>query len=52
MSTNRASTTNGTSNGQDKTYFESQREILVTEIAQVRPLSNETITISYLLVNI
>ncbi|KAH3906760.1 hypothetical protein HBI56_062710 [Parastagonospora nodorum] len=34
MSTNRASTTNGAQNGQEKTYFEQQREMLVTEIAQ------------------
>jgi hypothetical protein len=38
MSTNRASTTNGAQNGQEKTYFEQQREMLVTEIAQVRTL--------------
>ncbi|KAL5116463.1 Dolichyl-diphosphooligosaccharide-protein glycosyltransferase subunit dad1 [Pleosporales sp. CAS-2024a] len=33
MSTNRAST-NGGQNGSEKTYFEQQREWLVTEIAQ------------------
>ncbi|OAL03966.1 hypothetical protein IQ06DRAFT_196632, partial [Phaeosphaeriaceae sp. SRC1lsM3a] len=34
MSTNRASTLNGGSTGPEKTYFEQQREMLVTEIAQ------------------
>ena len=35
MATNRASTTNGTQNGPEKSYYEQQREMLVTEIAQV-----------------
>jgi DASH complex subunit DAD1 len=35
MSTNRTSTANGTGNGSQKTYFDQQREMLVTEIAQV-----------------
>ncbi|KAF1919826.1 DASH complex subunit Dad1-domain-containing protein [Ampelomyces quisqualis] len=34
MSTNRASTTHGASNRSETTYFDQQREILVTEIAQ------------------
>jgi DASH complex subunit DAD1 len=35
MATNRASTTNGAASAPEKTYFEQQREMLVTEIAQV-----------------
>jgi hypothetical protein len=35
MAANRASTTNGAANAPEKTYFEQQREMLVTEIAQV-----------------
>ena len=37
MSTNRASTANGAQPAPEKTYFEQQREMLVGEIAQVRP---------------
>ncbi|KAF2026420.1 hypothetical protein EK21DRAFT_74295 [Setomelanomma holmii] len=43
MATNRASTTNGTQNGLDKSYYEQQREILVTEIAQARSKSLELV---------
>jgi hypothetical protein len=37
MSTNRASTANGAQPAPEKTYFEQQRELLVSEIAQVNP---------------
>jgi DASH complex subunit DAD1 len=37
MATNRASTTNGAAHAPEKTYFDQQREILVTEIAQACP---------------
>lgn len=36
MSTSRVSALNGGNNGPEKTYFEQQREMLVTDIAQVR----------------
>jgi DASH complex subunit DAD1 len=39
MATNRAPA-NGTHNGPEKSYYEQQRELLVTEIAQVRLLYN------------
>jgi hypothetical protein len=47
MSTNRASTANGTSNGPEKTYFEQQREMLVTEIAQVCLACTEPVRLVY-----
>ncbi|KAH7398233.1 DASH complex subunit Dad1-domain-containing protein [Pyrenochaeta sp. MPI-SDFR-AT-0127] len=34
MATNRASAANGTHTGSEKSYYEQQRELLVTEIAQ------------------
>jgi DASH complex subunit DAD1 len=36
MSTNRAPTANGANTAPEKSYYEQQREMLVTEIAQVR----------------
>jgi DASH complex subunit DAD1 len=35
MATNRAQATNGTHAAPEKSYYEQQREMLVTEIAQV-----------------
>jgi DASH complex subunit DAD1 len=39
MATNRAQPTNRAHNAPEKSYFDQQREMLVTEIAQVRPSS-------------
>lgn len=36
MATNRASTANGNHATPEKSYYEQQREMLITEIAQVR----------------
>ncbi len=36
MANNRASTANGTHTAPEKSYYEQQRELLITEIAQVR----------------
>lgn len=38
MASHRASAANGTHTGPEKSYYEQQRELLVTEIAQVRPV--------------
>ena len=40
MATNRASTANGTAAPPEKSYYEQQREMLVSEIAQVRLNAN------------